>query len=45
MIVTDDMVGVDVEGASAGRFGPDVAPLYDDWHAVLAWAASSWPYA
>ncbi len=40
VIVTGDMVGVDVEQASAGRFGPDVAALYDDWGAFAAWAGT-----
>jgi 2-keto-4-pentenoate hydratase/2-oxohepta-3-ene-1,7-dioic acid hydratase in catechol pathway len=40
VIVTGDMVGVDVEQASAGRFGPDAAALYDDWEAFAAWAGT-----
>ena len=40
-IVTGDMVGVDVEQASGGRFGPDVAALFADWEAFGAWAAAA----
>jgi 2-keto-4-pentenoate hydratase/2-oxohepta-3-ene-1,7-dioic acid hydratase in catechol pathway len=40
VIVTGDMVGVDVEQSSAGRFGPDVAALYEDWEAFTAWAGT-----
>ena len=40
VIVTGDTVGVDVEQSSAGRFGPDVAALYEDWEAFTAWAGT-----
>ena len=30
--------GIDVERASEGRFGPDLAPLYDSWAAFRAFA-------
>lgn len=29
---------IDVETASAGRFGPDISPLFDDWDSFAAWA-------
>jgi len=32
---------VDLATASAGRFGPDVQPLYDDWAALTAWFADA----
>lgn len=37
----DDPRAVDVAAASDGRFGPDVASLYDDWDAFVDWAASA----
>jgi 2-keto-4-pentenoate hydratase/2-oxohepta-3-ene-1,7-dioic acid hydratase in catechol pathway len=39
VVVTGDDRAVDVAAASEGRFGPDVAALYDDWDAFRAWAA------
>ncbi|SDS21176.1 2-keto-4-pentenoate hydratase/2-oxohepta-3-ene-1,7-dioic acid hydratase (catechol pathway) [Brevibacterium siliguriense] len=36
----DDAKGIDVEKASEGRFGPEVALLYDDWSAFAGWAES-----
>lgn len=30
--------GVDVAAASDGRFGPDLAAIYADWDAFIAWA-------
>ena len=38
-LLADPEHGVDVAGASDGRFGPDVQGLYDDWAAFRAWAA------
>lgn len=40
-VVTDEAgVGIDVAKASGGRFGPEVQPLYDEWPAVLEFAAA-----
>ena len=36
-IVTDNG-GIDVETASAGRFGPDPQAVYEHWQAFRAWA-------
>ncbi len=40
---------LDVERASAGRFGPDPQAVYDDWPQFVAWAADApaadWPLA
>lgn len=38
VLVADDRA-IDVDAASSGRFGPDVAPLYDSWDEFRAWAA------
>ena len=38
VVVSGDGGAVDVETASSGRFGADVASLYDDWDAVREWA-------
>jgi 2,4-didehydro-3-deoxy-L-rhamnonate hydrolase len=32
---------IDVQQASAGRFGPDPQAVYDDWDAFAAWAADA----
>jgi 2,4-didehydro-3-deoxy-L-rhamnonate hydrolase len=40
VVVTGDDRAVDVATASAGRFGPAVAALYDDWEAFCDWAAA-----
>jgi 2,4-diketo-3-deoxy-L-fuconate hydrolase len=40
VVVTDDDRVVDVATASEGRFGPDVAAVYDDWEAFRDWAAA-----
>lgn len=40
VLVTGDARGLDVGEASAGRFGPDVAALYDDWDAFRRWAGT-----
>ena len=39
VLVLDDDHGVDVEGASAGRFGPDPQSLFEDWTAFKTFAA------
>ena len=39
VVVTGDIVGVDVAAASDGRFAADVAPLYDVWDEFAPWAA------
>lgn len=39
VLVSDDR-GVDVEAASGGRFGPDLADLYQRWDEFRAWGAS-----
>lgn len=38
-LVTADGLGIDVHRASSGKFGPELAPLYDDWEPFRAWAA------
>jgi 2,4-didehydro-3-deoxy-L-rhamnonate hydrolase len=35
-----EALGVDVERASEGRFGPDVQPLYARWEEFTGWAAN-----
>jgi 2,4-didehydro-3-deoxy-L-rhamnonate hydrolase len=39
VLVLDDQVA-DIATASGGRFGADPMALYDDWDAVVAWAAT-----
>ncbi|MFB9651653.1 fumarylacetoacetate hydrolase family protein [Pseudarthrobacter oxydans] len=39
VLVSDDR-GVDVEAASGGRFGPDLAGVYERWDEFRTWAAS-----
>lgn len=34
------MRAVDVERASAGRFGPEISRVFDDWAAFAAWAST-----
>ena len=39
-LITATGRAVDVHKASDGRFGPDPAPLYDDWSAFAEWATA-----
>lgn len=38
VLVTDDDRGVDVERASAGKFGPSPQSIFDEWDGFTAWA-------
>lgn len=38
VLLTSDETGIDIETASAGRFGPDLPSLYNEWEAFSAWA-------
>jgi 2-keto-4-pentenoate hydratase/2-oxohepta-3-ene-1,7-dioic acid hydratase in catechol pathway len=38
VIVTSASAGFDVHEASAGRFGPDLPSIYDNWGEFVAWA-------
>ena len=40
VIITDDRA-IDIERASAGRFGADPQELFDDWAEFIAWAPSA----
>lgn len=40
VLVASDTAGVDVDRASAGKFGPGLAAVYDDWDAFRTWAAN-----
>ncbi len=40
VLLTSDEAGVDIHTASAGRFGPDLPSLYNDWEAFAAWVKS-----
>jgi 2-keto-4-pentenoate hydratase/2-oxohepta-3-ene-1,7-dioic acid hydratase in catechol pathway len=40
VLVTSDSRGLDVETASGGKFGPDLAAVYEDWKGFRAWAES-----
>lgn len=40
VLVLDDEHAVDIATASNGRFGPDLAAVYDAWDEVVAWAAA-----
>ncbi len=40
VLVASDTAGVDVDRASAGKFGPGLTSVYEDWDAFRAWAAS-----
>ena len=40
VVVTGEDQAVDIESGSEGRFGPDVAALYDDWDAFREWAGT-----
>ncbi|WP_432181591.1 fumarylacetoacetate hydrolase family protein [Streptomyces sp. NBC_00063] len=41
VIVTGDETALDVEQASAGRFGPDPQGVYERWSEFRAWAADA----
>ena len=38
LVIVTDEGGIDVETASAGRFGPDPQAIYGQWRAFRAWA-------
>jgi hypothetical protein len=38
VFLTSDEVGIDIHTASAGRFGPDLPSLYNEWEPFTAWA-------
>lgn len=38
VLLISEEAGIDVQAASAGRFGPDLSSLYNDWEAFTAWA-------
>ena len=38
VLLTTDEAGVDIHTASAGRFGPDLPSLYNEWEAFTTWA-------
>jgi 2-keto-4-pentenoate hydratase/2-oxohepta-3-ene-1,7-dioic acid hydratase in catechol pathway len=38
ILLASDESGIDIHTASKGRFGPDLAPLYNDWESFTAWA-------
>ncbi|MBT2548840.1 fumarylacetoacetate hydrolase family protein [Arthrobacter sp. ISL-65] len=38
VLLTSDEAALDIHAASEGRFGPELAPLYNDWEAFTAWA-------
>jgi 2-keto-4-pentenoate hydratase/2-oxohepta-3-ene-1,7-dioic acid hydratase in catechol pathway len=39
LLLTSDEAGIDIHTASEGRFGPDLAPIYNSWEAFTSWAA------
>lgn len=41
LAIESDGLGIDVERASAGRFGPDPQSALDEWAAFTAWAADA----
>jgi 2,4-diketo-3-deoxy-L-fuconate hydrolase len=41
VIVTGDGAATDIHAASSGRFGPDLAELYDNWASFLRWATTA----
>lgn len=41
VLLSADDRGVDVERASAGRFGPSLTAVYEDWAAFRSWAEST----
>ncbi len=38
VLLTTDTSGIDVAVASAGKFGPHLPAIYEDWDSFLAWA-------
>lgn len=40
-LLVSDVEGIDVGKASAGKFGPGLGSVYDNWDGFLAWAASA----
>ncbi|MBT2597962.1 fumarylacetoacetate hydrolase family protein [Arthrobacter sp. ISL-72] len=38
VLLTSDEAALDIHTASEGRFGPELAPLYNDWEAFTTWA-------
>lgn len=38
VLLTTDSSGIDVAVASAGKFGPQLPSIYDDWDSFRAWA-------
>lgn len=41
VLLTADDQGLDVEKASAGRFGPDLPAVYENWDGFVAWAGQA----
>ncbi len=41
VLLTADDQGIDVARASAGKFGPALSQVYDDWAGFCAWAESA----
>lgn len=41
ILLTADDQGIDVALASAGKFGPAIAEVYDDWAGFCSWAESA----
>ncbi|MCZ9880226.1 fumarylacetoacetate hydrolase family protein [Arthrobacter sp. B2a2-09] len=40
VLLVSDEHGIDVEAASSGRFGPDLAGVYERWEEFTAWAGN-----
>jgi 2-keto-4-pentenoate hydratase/2-oxohepta-3-ene-1,7-dioic acid hydratase in catechol pathway len=40
VLMTSDNNGLDVHAVSDGRFGPDMASLYDQWNDFILWASN-----
>lgn len=38
VLLTSDTEGFDVEAASAGKFGPSLPAVYEDWDGFISWA-------
>ena len=38
VLLTTDTSGIDVAVASAGKFGPQLPSIYEDWDSFRAWA-------